>query len=242
MTSHFVKRYTQVNLKRSQDHLLISNDVSSVSNNSSSFRTTQDSSNIHNNIAVKSKRNRTYFDEEDDERVARSANRKRLTSKRSDVEQNTKKAKSSSSSDLHSFIQFVSVDETSRRDDVTEKLNGTTSFKVKEKFSWRSYDEDYDFRVIELVIVTKKKRSNSKVAKNRSALKVIAIRKLSDLSRNISLSMLLRIQRKYFVKCANAYEFEIEIYVVLEHMSIFLVQVVAALVHSKETHVISIVD
>lgn len=90
--------------------------------------------------------------------------------------------------------------------------------------------------------MTKKKRSSFKVTKDRSASKVIAIRKLSDSGRNISLSMLLQIQEKYFVKCTNAYEFEVELYVVLEHMSIFLIQVVATFVHSKETHVTAIVD
>lgn len=54
--------------------------------------------------------------------------------------------------------------------------------------------------------------------------------------------MLLRVQGEYFVKCTNAYEFEVELYVVLEHMPISLVQVVATLVHLKETHVVAIVD
>lgn len=101
MASHSTKRYTQVNLKRSQDHPLVSNDVPLASGNPSPFRNTQDSSNTHNDIAAKSKRNRTYLDKEGDGRVAGSADRKRLTSKRSGVEQDTRKAKSSSPSDLH---------------------------------------------------------------------------------------------------------------------------------------------
>jgi len=44
-----------------------------------------------------------------------------------------------------------------------------------------------------------------------------------------------------FVKCTDAYEFGAELYVVLEHMPISLVQVVAAPVHTKETHVAAIV-
>ena len=54
--------------------------------------------------------------------------------------------------------------------------------------------------------------------------------------------MLLRIQEKYFVNYTNVYEFEVELYVVFKHMSISLIQVVAILVHSKETHVTSIID
>jgi len=242
MTSHFVKRYTQLDLKNSQAHSLTSNDVSSVSDNFSSSRNTQDSSNTHNDIAVKSKRNRAYFDKEDDERIASSANRKRLTSTRSDVEHNTERAKSSSSSSLHSFSQSASVDETSRKDDAIDKLNGKTSFKIKEEFSWRTYDEDYDLRIDELVIVTKKKRTSSKMTESRSASKVIAIRKLFDSSRNVNLSTLLRVQEKYFVKCIETYEFEVELYVVLEHVPISLIQVIAASVHLKETHVTAIVE
>jgi len=112
---------------------------------------------------------------------------------------------------------------------------------MKEEFSWRSYDEGYDLKVNELVIVAKKKRSDFKVAKGRLASEVVAIRKLSSSSRNTSLSMLLRVQGEYFVRCTNAYEFEVELYVVLEHMSISLVQVVAALVYPKEAHVATIV-
>lgn len=135
MTSHFVRSLTQIDLKSREVNSLSSNDVSSVSNNSSQSKNTSDSSNSQNNIAVKSKRNRAYFDKEDDERIASSANRKRLTSTRSDVEHNTERAKSSSSSSLHSFSQSASVDETSRKDDAIDKLNGKTSFKIKEEFS-----------------------------------------------------------------------------------------------------------
>jgi len=133
MTSHFVKRYTQLDLKNSQAHSLASNDVSSVSDNPSPSRNTQASLNTHDDIAVKSKRNRAYLNKKDDERIASSANRKRLTSTRSDVEHNTERAKSSSSSSLHSFSQSASVDETSRKDDATDKLNGKTSFKIKKE-------------------------------------------------------------------------------------------------------------
>jgi len=120
-------------------------------------------------------------------------------------------------------------------------LNEKASFKVKEEFPWRSYDEGYDLRVSGLVIVAKKKRLDFKVAKGRLASKVIAIRKLLGSSKNTSLSMLLRVQGEFFVRCMDAYEFGVELYVVLEHMPISLVQVVAAFVHSKEAHVVAIV-
>jgi hypothetical protein len=80
------------------------------------------------------------------------------------------------------------------------------------------------------------------MAKGRPDSKVVAIRKLSGSSRNANLSTLLRIQGKYFVKCTGAYEFGGELYVVLEHMSISLVQVIAVPVYPKETHVAAIIE
>jgi len=80
------------------------------------------------------------------------------------------------------------------------------------------------------------------MTESRSASKVIAIRKLFDSSRNVNLSTLLRVQEKYFVKCIETYEFEVELYVVLEHVPISLIQVIAASVHLKETHVTVIVE
>jgi len=70
---------------------------------------------------------------------------------------------------------------------------------------------------------------------------MIAIRKLLSLNKNVNLFILLQVQEKYFIKCIKIYEFEVNLYVILEHMSIFLVQIVATFVHSKETHVIAIV-
>lgn len=275
MTFHFVRLLTQIDLKSREVNSLSSNDVSSVSDNPSQSRNISDSSNSQNNIAVKSKRNRAYLDKDDNRRIASLANRRHLTSTRSDVEQNTERTKSSSLSDLHSFSQRDSADETSRKDDATDKSNEkkrrldvvdvenaflfesrqqnlsasnkselwqNVSFRVKNESSWRTYDEDYDLRVDELVIVTKKKRSSSKMTESDSASTVIAIRKLSDSSRNVNLFTLLRIQEKYFVKCIETYEFEADLYVILEHMPIFLVQVVAAFVHSRETHVTAIVE
>lgn len=136
MASHSTKRYTQVNLKRPQDHSLVSNDVPLASSNSSSSRNTQVSSNTHNDIVAKSRRNRTYLDKEDDEFIASFANRKRLTSKRLGVEQNARKAKLSSSSDLHSPNQLASADVTSRKNGATRKLNEKASLKVKEESPW----------------------------------------------------------------------------------------------------------
>ena len=241
MDSHSTKRFTQVNLKHPQAPPLVSNDVPSASGNFSPFRNIQDSSNTHNGTAAKSKRNRTYPDKEGDGRTANSADRKRLTSKRPAVEQDTGKAESSPPSGLHSSSQPAPAERTSRKSGATGKLNEKASFKVKEESPWRSYDEGYNLRVSGLVTVAKKKRPDSKVAKGRPALEVVAVRKLSGSSRNASLSMLLQVQGEYFVRCTDAYEFGAELYVVLEHMPISLVQVVAAPVHLKEAHVASIV-
>lgn len=213
----------------------------SASGNPSPFRNIQDSSNTHNGIAAKSKRNRTYPDKEGDGRTANSADRKRLTSKRPAVERDTGKAESSPPSGLHPSSQPAPGEGTSRKNGAIEKLNEKASFKVKEESPWRSYDEDYNLRVNGLVTVAKKKRPNSKVAKGRPASEVVAVRKLSGSSRNASLSMLLQVQEEYFVRCTDAYEFGAELYVVLEHMPISLVQVVAAPAHLKEAHVASIV-
>ncbi len=62
---------------------------------------------------------------------------------------------------------------------------------MKKESSWRSYDEGYNLKVNGLVIVTKKKRLDFKVTKDRLTSKVIAIRKLLSLDKNISLSMFL---------------------------------------------------
>ena len=241
MASHSTKRFTQVNLKHPQALPLVSNDMPSASGNPSPSRNTQDSSNTHNDTAAKTKRKRTYPDKEGDRRTASSADRKRLTFKRPGVEQDTGKAESSPPSGLHPSSQPTPADRTSRKNGVTGKLNGKASFKVKEESPWRSYDEGYDLRVSGLVTVAKKKRPDFKVAKGCPASEVVAVKKLLGSSRNTSLSMLLRVQGEYFVKCTDAYEFGAELYVVLEHMPISLVQVVAAPVHPKEAHVASIV-
>ncbi len=115
------------------------------------------------------------------------------------------------------------------------------SFRVKDESPWRTYGEGYDLRVGGLVTVAKKKRPGSKMAESGPASAVVAIRKLSGSSRNANLSTLLRVQEEYFVKCTEAYEFGADLYVVLEHMPISLVQVVAAPVHPRETHVAAIV-
>ena len=77
---------------------------------------------------------------------------------------------------------------------------------------------------------------------DRPASEVVAVRKLSDSSRSENLSRLLQIQEEYFVKCIEAYEFEVDLYIVLEHMLISLIQVIAAPIHSQETHVTAIVE
>ncbi len=75
---------------------------------------------------------------------------------------------------------------------------------------------------------------------DRPASEVVAIRKLSGSGRNENPSRLLQIQRECFVKCIEAYELEADLYIVLEHMSFSLVQVVAAPIHPQEAHVAAI--
>jgi len=85
------------------------------------------------------------------------------------------------------------------------------------------YDEDYDLKINKFVIVTKKKRTSFKITKSRSTSKVIAIKKLFNLNKNVNLFTLLRVQGKYFVKCIEIYEFEVELYVIFKHMLISLI-------------------
>ena len=240
MASASARPFTQFYFQRPQADPLPSNDVPPASGNPSPSRNTQDSSNTQDDTAAKSKRNRAYPDKEGDGRTASSAYRKRLTSTRPGVGQDTGRAESSLPSGLHSSSQPAPADGTSREDGATGKLNGKTSFKAKEESPWRSYDEGYDLRVGGLVTVAKKKRQVSQMAESRPASEV-AIRKLSGSSRNNNLSTLLRVQGEYFVKCIEAYEFGADLYVVLEHMPISLVQVIAAPVHLRETHVAAIV-
>jgi hypothetical protein len=212
-----------------------------ASGNPSPSRNTQDSSNTYDDTAAKLKGNRTYPDRKGDGRTASSADRKRLTSTRPGVGQDIGRAESSPPSGLHPSSQPASTDRTSRKDGATGKFNGKASFKVKEESPWRSYDEGYDLKVGGLVTVAKKKRPGSEMAKGRPASERVAIRKLSGSSRNANLSTLVRVQGEYFVKCTGAYEFGAELHVVLEHMPISLVQVIAAPVHLKETHVAAMV-
>ena len=233
MTSPSPRPITQYDFQPHRADLLPSNDVLLAGGNPSLSRNTQDSS--------KSIRNRKYPDKGGDGRAAGFADWKRLASKRPGVEQDTGKAESSPPSGLHPSSQPAPADGTSRRDAATAKMTRKASFKEKKQSPWRSYDEGYDLRVSGLVTVAKKKRPDSKVPKGRPASEVVAVRKLSGSSRNASLSMLLRVQGEYFVRCTDAYEFGAELYIVLEHMPISLVQVVAAPVHPKEAHVASIV-
>ena len=89
--------------------------MSLINDNSSSFKNFQDSSNTHNDIVVKLKRNKIYLDKENDECIVNFANRKRLTFKRFVVEQNIEKAKSSSSNNFYSFNQFAFVEKTFKK-------------------------------------------------------------------------------------------------------------------------------
>ena len=215
MTFPSPRPITQYDFQPLRADLLPSNDVLLAGGNPLQSRNTQDSS--------KSKRNRKYPDKGGDGRAAGFADWKCLASKRPSVEQNTRKAESSLPNGLHPSSQPAPADETSRRDAATGKLNRKASFKVKKQSSWRSYDEGYDLRVSGLVTVAKKKCPDSKVPKSCPASEVVAVRKLSGSSRNASLSMLLRVQGEYFVRCTDAYKFGTELYIVLEHMPISLV-------------------
>ncbi|KAK3167992.1 hypothetical protein OEA41_004438 [Lepraria neglecta] len=247
---------------------LPSTDIPPASGNRSTSRNTQDSSTPENKTTVKSRRNRRYSDAEGNGRTAGSADRKRLASTRPGVGHDTRKAEPSPRNDLHPSSPHAPTGLTAERDGATGKLNGkrrhsnvdgaenvsasesrrqnlpastrpglrqSASSGIKKEFPWRIYDGGYDLRVGGLVTVAKKKRPVSEVAE------AVAIRKLSGLSRNDSLSTLFQVQGEYFVKCTEAYESGADLYIVLEHIPISLVQVVAAPAYPGETHVAAIV-
>ena len=215
MTSPSPRPITQYYFQPLQADLLPSIDVLLADGNPSRSRNTQDS--------WKSKRNRKYPDKGGDGRAAGFADWKCLASKRPNVEQNTRKAESSLPNGLHPSSQPAPADGMSRKDAATGKLNRKASFKVKKQSSWQLYNKGYDLRVSGLVTVAKKKRPDSKVPKGRPASEVVAVRKLLGSSRNASLSMLLRVQGEYFVRCTDTYKFGAKLYIVLEHMLISLV-------------------
>ena len=238
-----------------------------ASGNRSTSGNTQDSSTPKNEITAKSRRKRRYSDTEGNGRTDESPNEKRLAFTRSGVGHDIRKAEPSPRNDLYPFSEGAYIGVTAEKegasgklrkrrhsdvdgaDDVSQSqlrrqnlsasirpgLRQSTSSVIKKGSLWRIYDGSYDLRVGGLVVVAKKKRSISE------ATEVVAIRKLSGSSRNDSLSTLFQVQGEYFVKCIEAYESEADLYIVLEHMSIALVQVVAASVHSRETHVTAIV-
>ena len=123
------------------------------------------------------------------------------------------------------------------------ELQQDTHFVMKKESPWQTYNKGYDLKVSELVTVIKKRQSVSKmlVTDSHSASEVIVIRKLSDSSRNVNLSMFLQVQGEYFIKCIEAYKFRADLYIVLEHMSISLLQVVAAPVQPQKAHMAAIV-
>ena len=267
MASPSDKRFTTIRYLNSRANPLPSKDVPPASCNRSTSGNTQDSSTPKNEITAKSRRKRRYSDTEGNGRSDGSPDGKRLASTRPVVGHDIRKAEPSPRNDLHPSSERAPTGVTARKEGATGKLRKrrhsdadgadhvsesqlrrqnlsastrpglgqSTSSVIKKESPWRIYDGGYDLSVGGLVTVAKKRRPVSEVAE------VVAIRKLSGSSKNDSLSTLFQVQGEYFVKCTEAYESEADLYIVLEHMPISLVQVVAAPVHPRETHVAAIV-
>lgn len=251
MASHSNKRYTQINLNPRGVNPLSSNDMSPASENTRGWSISQiDTAGSANRKPVDSTRpsveqetrkpepsppNDLYFSRQRAP-AAVPTGRDGAIGKFNGKRRNSDigGAEVASASDL--MHQNLSA---SARPEAWQD----TPLRVKDESPWRTYDEGYNLRVGGLVTVAKKKRPASKMAatEGRSAAEVIAVRKLSGPSRSGNLSRLLQIQGQYFVKYIEAYEFEADLYVVLEHMPISLVQVVAAPIHPQEAHVAAIV-
>lgn len=265
MTLPSDKRVSAIGYLDPRANPLPSNDVLPASGNRSTSGNTQDLSAPKDETTAKSRGKRRHSDTKGNERTAGSTNRKRLASTRPGIGHDTRKAEPSSPNHLRVSSQRAPIGGTTGKDGATGKLNGkrrhsdvdgaedvsaselrrqnlpastrpglrrSTSSGIKKESPWRIYDGGYELRVGGLVTVAKKKRPVSEV---------VAIRKLSGSSRNDNLSTLFQVQGEYFVKYTKAYESEADLYIVLEHMPISLVQVVAAPVHPRETHVAAIV-
>ena len=251
MTFHSDKRYTQINLNSREVNSLPSNDVPPVSRN------TQDSSIPQNDIAdsairksinstrsdVEQKTRRPEFSPSNDLHPFRQRAPAEVSTGRHDATGKFNGKRRNSDIDGAEIASAFEPRHQNLPASARPEAWQDTPLRMRDEFPWRTYDGGYNLRVGGLVTVAKKKRQASNMAaiKGRSASDVVAVRKLSGSSRSENLSRLLQIQGEYFVKCIEAYEFEVDLYIVLEHMSISLVQVIAASIHSQETHVAAIV-
>ncbi len=252
MTFHSNKRYTQINLNPREVNSLSLNNVSSASRN------TQGSSISQNDIAGSANRkpvDSTRSDVEQETRKSKLSPSNDLHSSRQRASAEVSTERDDATDKFNGKRRNFDIDDVEiafASEPMHQNLSASarpeawqdTSLRVKDEFPWRTYDEDYNLRIDGLITIAKKKRSASKMTatEDRSASEVVAIRKLSDSSRSENLFRLLQIQRQYFVKCIETYEFEADLYIVLEHMSISLVQVVAASIHPQEAHVTAIVE
>ena len=85
-------------------------------------------------------------------------------------------------------------------------------FKVKKGFPWQTYDEGNNLRIGRLIMVAKRNCLGSPdVAPKRVAIKI-----LSDPSRNAELSTLCRVQGEHFIKLIEVYGLGDDLWVILE--------------------------
>lgn len=115
----------------------------------------------------------------------------------------------------------------------SEVQSDASSLRVKDKSSWESYDKDYLFKLSELVTVIRRRHSVSEL---------MMIKKLSDLSADVTLSVLCQIQDSCFMNCVEIFHFRNALHVILKYMTMSLLQIVTASQYLNENQITAIID
>lgn len=107
---------------------------------------------------------------------------------------------------------------------------------VKDESPWKTYTKEHQIELGGLVTVAERKHP---------AYGLVVVKEFSGPSAENKLSMLRHIpeivQTSYFVSCVEVFHFENVLHVVSEHMTISLLQIVAAPRYPRENHVAAII-
>lgn len=103
---------------------------------------------------------------------------------------------------------------------------------VKEQSPWKSYDRDYQTELGGPVTVAERKEPASGL---------VVVKEFSRANAESRLSMLRQVLDSYFVSCIEIFHFEDRLYMVSEHMTMSLLQIVAAPRYPRENHVAAII-
>ena len=103
---------------------------------------------------------------------------------------------------------------------------------VKEQSPWKSYDRDYQTELGGPVTVAERKEPASGL---------VVVKEFSRANAESRLSMLRQVLDSYFVSCIEIFHFEDRLYMISEHMTMSLLQIVAASRYPRENHVAAII-